>query len=120
MSQRGNESVKQKQTNCLKSGEMQVITRSFHLVLHLIDLKFGASFLDQSSVMDSERIAIETCCVTALCLYSLDHRSAVEAAPVEKLLNGIPCLQGNFSPDVTITLFLIKVWHLSCLMTVDL
>ena len=43
--------------------------------------------------MDSERIDIETCCVTALCLYSLGHRSAVEAAPVEKLLNGILCLQ---------------------------
>ena len=72
---------------------MEVITRSFHLVLHLIGLKFGLSFLDQSLVMDSERIDIETCCVTALCLYSLGHRSAVEAAPVEKLLNGILCLQ---------------------------
>ena len=71
---------------------MEVITRSFHLVLHLIGLKFGASFLDQSSVMDNERTATETC-VTALCLYSLGHRSEVEAAPVDKLFNGILCLQ---------------------------
>ena len=63
---------------------MEVITRPFHLVLHLIGLKFGASFLDQSSVMDSERTAKERC-VTALGLYSLDQWSAVEAAPVEKL-----------------------------------
>ena len=62
---------------------MEVITRPFHLVLHLIGLKFGASFLDQSSVMDNERTATETC-VTALGLYSLDQWSAVEAAPVEK------------------------------------
>lgn len=63
---------------------MEVITRPFHLVLHLIGLQFGAIFLDQSSVMDSERTVIETC-VTALGLYSLDQWSAVEAAPVEKL-----------------------------------
>ena len=62
---------------------MEVITRPFHLVLHLIGLQFGAIFLDQSSVMDSERTVIETC-VTALGLYSLDQWSAVEAAPVEK------------------------------------
>lgn len=64
---------------------MEVITRPFHLVLHVIGLQFGAIFLDQSSVMDSERTAIETWCVTALGLYSLDQWSAVEAAPVEKL-----------------------------------
>lgn len=63
---------------------MEVITRPFHLVLHLIGLQFGAIFLDQSSVMDSEITVIETC-VTALGLYSLDQWSAVEAAPVEKL-----------------------------------
>ena len=62
---------------------MEVITRPFHLILHLTGLQFGAIFLDQSSVMDSERTAIETC-VTALGLYSLDQWSAVEAAPVEK------------------------------------
>lgn len=62
---------------------MEVITRPFHLVLHLIGLQFGAIFLDQSSVMDSERTATETR-VTALGLYSLDQWSAVEAAPVEK------------------------------------